>query len=352
MSKRRALISVSDKSGIVELTRILLKFGFEIISSGGTARDLRENGFDVTTVEEITRFPEMLDGRVKTLHPRIHGALLARREEAHLRQLKEQGIHPIDVVVVNLYPFEQAVTRDDISEYEAVEEIDIGGPTLLRAAAKNYRWVAAISDPSQYADIIQQLEKNNGTTDEAFRKSCAVTVFRTLARYNASIADFFDDPEALLPETFTLSGIKQKALRYGENPHQQAAWYRHPAAGESGALHKLHGKELSFNNLLDIQAALNTVNAFPAQTPACVIVKHNNPCGVGIGATAQEAHERARSTDPLSSFGGIIAVNRPVDIALAEGSLSEDAFAEWIRDHLRLKTDQRIHEPEAGYGDR
>ncbi|RMH60735.1 MAG: bifunctional phosphoribosylaminoimidazolecarboxamide formyltransferase/IMP cyclohydrolase PurH [Calditrichaeota bacterium] len=347
--KRRALISVSDKTGVETLARALIRHDYEIISSGGTFRYLSEHAIPVIPVEDVTRFPEMLDGRVKTLHPRIHGALLARREESHLKQLKEQNITPIDVVVVNLYPFEQAVSRSDISEAEAVEEIDIGGPTLLRAAAKNFRWVTALHSPRQYTAFIEQLDTNNGTTDGAFRQHCAVGVFRALARYNAAIARFFDPEAETLPETFVLSGIKQQTLRYGENPHQQAAWYRHADAGAHGALKQWHGKELSFNNLLDIQSALNTVNTFPADTPACVIVKHNNPCGVGTGATAKEAQERARSTDPVSSFGGIIAVNQPVDMELAESiapyfteCIVAPAFHQDARERLQKKKNLRL----------
>ncbi len=314
MSRKRALISLSNKQNIEEVARALIRFDYEIISSGGTFRFLRERDIPVTAIEEVTGFPEMLDGRVKTLHPRIHGAILARREAAHLEQLARHKIELISTVIVNLYPFEEATAREDVTLTEAVEQIDIGGPTLLRAAAKNFQWVTVLSDPDQYPAFLEQLQRNGGDTDEAFRRQCAARVFRTLARYNASIAGYLDE-EKTLPETFVLSGVKQQGLRYGENPHQQAAWYTAVNTAPLGDVRQLHGKELSFNNLLDIQAALNIVAEF--NNPACVIIKHNNPCGIGTAEKLSEAHALARSTDPVSSFGGIISFNRGVDETLA-----------------------------------
>ncbi len=315
MSRKRALISLSDKQNIEEVARALIRFDYEIISSGGTFRFLQDRGIPVTPIEEVTGFPEMLDGRVKTLHPHIHGGILARREAEHMRQLAQHKIELISTVIVNLYPFEQATARKDISLLEAVEQIDIGGPTLLRAAAKNFQWVTVLSDPDQYPAFMEQLQANGGDTDEAFRKQCAVRVFQTLARYNASIADYFNE-EKELPQTYVMSGIKEQALRYGENPHQQAAWYKAVNKSSLGDIKQLHGRELSFNNLLDIQAALNIVAEF--DSAACVIIKHNNPCGIGTAENLSQAHRLARSTDPVSSFGSIISFNRVVDATLAE----------------------------------
>ena len=315
MSRKRALISLSDKQNIEEVARALIRFDYEIISSGGTFRFLQDCGIPVTPVDEVTGFPEILDGRVKTLHPHIHGGILARREAAHMRQLAQHKIELISTVIVNLYPFEKATAREDISLPEAVEQIDIGGPTLLRAAAKNFHWVTVLSDPDQYPAFMEQLQANGGDTDEAFRKQCAVRVFQTLARYNASIADYLNE-EKELPQTYVMSGIKEQALRYGENPHQRAAWYKAVNKSSLGDIRQLHGRELSFNNLLDIQAALNIVAEF--ESAACVIIKHNNPCGIGTAENLSEAHKLARSTDPVSSFGSIISFNRVVDAALAE----------------------------------
>lgn len=316
---RRALISVSDKTGIVELGQALAKQNIEIISTGGTFQVLEQAGVAVTGISDVTDFPEILDGRVKTLHPKVHGGLLAVRDsQKHQQQMKENEIEAIDLVVVNLYPFQQTIAKRDVSVADAIENIDIGGPSMVRSAAKNHRYVTVVVDPSDYGRLIEQIE-NNGGTDEALRRELATKAFGHTAAYDALIAEYLngliDQP---FPEQLTLTFNKQQSLRYGENPHQQAAFYRQPLAtqGVIATCEQLQGKELSYNNISDANAALELVGEFI--NPTVVAVKHMNPCGVGTGATITEAYQKAYEADPISIFGGIIATNVPVDGATAE----------------------------------
>ncbi len=321
---RRALLSVSDKTGIVAFARALHEMGVQIISTGGTARALQEAGIPVTPVEQVTGFPEMMEGRVKTLHPAIHAGILAdRRKPEHLQALQKAGIEPIDLVCVNLYPFESTVARPDVRLDEAIENIDIGGPTMVRAAAKNHESVAIVVDPADYEGIIEEMKTNGGTISLETRRRLAAKAFAHTAFYDAQIAAYLRQqftPETLFPQEFTVALRKAQELRYGENPHQQAAFYRVPGFNEPSiaTARQIHGKELSYNNLLDCDAALELVKEFATDRPACVIIKHTNPCGVAVADTLPEAVERARMADPVSAFGGIMALNRPVDAATAE----------------------------------
>lgn len=330
---RRALISVSDKSGILELARFLVARGVQILSTGGTARLLAEQSVAVTEVSDFTGFPEMMDGRVKTLHPKIHGGILGRRglDEA---VMAENGIQPIDLVVVNLYPFEQTVAHPDCTLEQAIENIDIGGPTLLRAAAKNHAAVTVVVDPADYARLMADMEAQDGAVSDALRFDLAVKVFEHTARYDGAIANHFgamlDNGQAAgFPRTFNLQFRKAQGMRYGENPHQQAAFYvgRDREASISTA-RQLQGKELSYNNIADTDAALECVKQFD-EGPACVIVKHANPCGVALDDNLLAAYDRAFRTDPESAFGGIIAFNRPLDGATISAIL-ERQFVEVI----------------------
>ncbi|ATY83800.1 bifunctional phosphoribosylaminoimidazolecarboxamide formyltransferase/inosine monophosphate cyclohydrolase [Kyrpidia spormannii] len=311
---RRALISVSDKTGIVELGQKLAAAGVEILSTGGTSRVLREAGVAVKDVSDFTGFPEILDGRVKTLHPRVHGGILALRDrEEHRRQMEEHGLEPIDAVVVNLYPFRETVSRPGARFEEIVEQIDIGGPSLIRAAAKNHRHVAVVVDPADY-DRLAEAAGGGAPLGEGDRLALAAKAFRHTAAYDAVIAGYLSDRAGeRFPEQLTLTYDRVQSLRYGENPHQPAAFYREPFAGPStlAGARQLHGKELSYNNLLDADAALHLVREF--QGPTAVAVKHTNPCGVGWGETLADAFHEAYEADPVSIFGGIIAVNRPLD---------------------------------------
>ena len=306
---RRALISVSDKSGLAELGQALVKADVEILSTGGTYTALQKAGIPVTEVASHTGFPEMMDGRVKTLHPKIHGGILGRRgidEEV----MADNDISPIDLVVVNLYPFAATIAKDDCTDELAIENIDIGGPTMVRAAAKNHASVLTVVDPADYAQLSEYLAAN--TIDAAMCRSFAVKAFRHTAQYDATVAGYLGSEE-LLPDSLTLTFDKMDNMRYGENPHQQAAFYRevNPAkSGQIASYTQLQGKELSYNNVADTDAALECVKVF--DQPACVIVKHANPCGVGIGADLMEAYNKAFTTDPTSAFGGIIAFNRPL----------------------------------------
>ncbi|WP_066186300.1 MULTISPECIES: bifunctional phosphoribosylaminoimidazolecarboxamide formyltransferase/IMP cyclohydrolase [Gracilibacillus] len=315
--KKRALLSVSDKSNLVPFAEGLDKLGYELISTGGTLRALQEAGLPAKAVSEITHFDEILDGRVKTLHPFIHAGLLARRdEESHLQQLAERDIAPIDIVVVNLYPFKETIAKPDVTEEDAIENIDIGGPTMLRAASKNFRDVTVVVDPTDYDAVLASLE---GEGSLEFRKTLAAKVFRHTANYDAMIANYFVDiTEEQDPETFTQTFEKVQSLRYGENPHQEAAFYKEGnVSGASIAnAEQLHGKELSYNNIQDANAALEIVLEFEEQ-PAAVAVKHMNPCGVGIGDNLSDAFQKAYDADPVSIFGGIVALNREVDEATA-----------------------------------
>jgi len=316
---RRALVSVSNKEGIDELAKGLVGLGFDLISTGGTAKLLRERGIAVRDISEITGFPEMLDGRVKTLHPKIHGGLLGRRRlPEHVEQMRRHGIDPIDVVVVNLYPFEATIAKPGCTFEEAIENIDIGGPSMLRSAAKNFEEVAVVVDPADYPRLLQELARPEGVSHET-RLGFARKVFAHTAKYDGLIASYLErrspagEAATRFPQTLVLHYEKAQNLRYGENPHQQAAFYRDPSVTEACLAHarQLHGKEMSYNNFLDAHAALELVKEF--DTTAVVIVKHSNPCGVALGATPAEAYRKAREGDPVSAFGGVAAFNRPVD---------------------------------------
>ena len=314
---RRALISVSDKTNIVEFAKGLEKHGFEIISTGGTFTYLKNNGVACISIEDVTHFPEILEGRVKTLHPKIHGGLLSKRgNELHNKHVAENNIEYIDLVCVNLYPFEATVKKEGVSEEEIIENIDIGGPSMLRSAAKNFNDVTVVTDIRDYDRILNELE--NGGITLATRRSLAIKVFNTTASYDAAIANYFNKADNLIPEKLTLSYTLEDTLRYGENPHQKAYHYVQDN-NESYALQnavQLHGKEMSYNNIQDASAALDILAEF--DEIACVAVKHMNPCGVAIGKDVFEAYSRAYDADPVSIFGGIVAVNGVVDKATAE----------------------------------
>ncbi|RYY73458.1 MAG: bifunctional phosphoribosylaminoimidazolecarboxamide formyltransferase/IMP cyclohydrolase, partial [Comamonadaceae bacterium] len=326
-----ALISVSDKAGIAELAAALHAQGVRLISTGGTAKLLAEQGLPVTEVAEVTGFPEMLDGRVKTLHPMVHGGLLARRDvPAHMQALAQHGIATIDILVVNLYPFEATVAKAGCTLDDAIENIDIGGPAMVRSAAKNWKDVAVLTDASQYQGVIDEL-KAAGKLSDKTRFALAVAAFNRISNYDGAISDYLsslgDDPAASAgqaPQRSAFAGqangrfVKLQDLRYGENPHQQAAFYRdlYPAPGSLVTAQQLQGKELSYNNIADADAAWECVKSFDG--PACVIVKHANPCGVALGTDALSAYSKAFQTDPTSAFGGIIAFNRALDGAAAQ----------------------------------
>ena len=332
---KRALISVSDKTGIVELARALVALRIDILSTGGTAKLLSAAGIPVQEVSDYTGFPEMLDGRVKTLHPKIHGGLLGRRDlDSHVHAMQEHGIPPIDLVVVNLYPFEQAVARPECDLENAVENIDIGGPTLLRAAAKNHGSVTVLVDSADYEPVLTEMQKNHGAVTSATRFRLATKVFEHTARYDGAIANYLgairaDGSRARFPHTYNSQFIQAQEMRYGENPHQQAAFYvePHPAEACVSTAQQLQGKELSFNNVADTDAALECVKAF--DETACVIVKHANPCGVAVADSVLDAYQQAYITDPTSAFGGIIAFNRPLDAVTAK-AIVERQFVEVI----------------------
>ncbi len=318
MTIRRALISVSDKDGLVDFARGLSENGVELISTGGTKSLLEENGIPVMGISEVTGFPEVLDGRVKTLHPAVHGGLLAVRDSAsHQQQMKALGLDYIDLVVVNLYPFQQTIARADATYEEAIENIDIGGPTMLRSAAKNHAFVTVVTDAADYAEVLRQIGENKDTDLET-RKRLAAKVFRHTAAYDALISDYLSRQTGEpFPERYTVTFEKVQDLRYGENPHQKAAFYRRPLAGAGNipGAEQLHGKELSYNNIGDANAALQILKEF--SEPAVVAVKHMNPCGVGIGSDIHEAFRKAYDADPVSIFGGIVAANRTLQAATA-----------------------------------
>ncbi|MDR0856191.1 MAG: bifunctional phosphoribosylaminoimidazolecarboxamide formyltransferase/IMP cyclohydrolase [Clostridiales bacterium] len=316
---KSALLSVSDKTGIIPFARALLALGYRLISTGGTYNALKAEGLDVVNISEVTGFPECLDGRVKTLHPAVHAGLLARRgEKAHMEQLKKLKIDTIDVVAVNLYPFKQAISDPHCTRAHAVENIDIGGPTKLRSAAKNYQDVVVVTDPSDYAEVVDRLKKN--TADEAFRLSLMYKVFAHTAEYDTLIAAYLRGQAGITsPDRITYAYEKVQALRYGENPHQSAVFYKDvfpPVAGSIPQAEQLNGKELSFNNIGDANGAIAILKEFSDKT-ACVAVKHANPCGVAVGESVCGAFVRARDADPISIFGGIVAFNRKVDAAAA-----------------------------------
>lgn len=349
---RRALISVHDKTGVVEFARALATLGVEILSTGGTAKLLRDAGIAVVDVSEVTGFPEMLDGRVKTLHPNVHGGILARRDlPAHMGALAGHGIRPIDLVVVALYPFEQTVARPDATMQDAIENIDVGGPTMIRAAAKNHDSVGVITDPGQYADVLEELRKNEAALSPQTRYRLAHEAFRRTAQYDAAIAAYLREPAARrwpraakgehapaseagagdtpFPARLHVEASRVQWLRYGENPHQRAAFYR-PGGAPVGlaAAAQLHGPELSYTNMLDWSAALSLLLEF--SDPAAVVIKHTNPCGVALGQSVGEAMRRARSCDPVSIYGGIVGVNRRLDLEVVKelsGILLEILFA-------------------------
>ncbi len=333
---KRALISVSDKSGVASFAAALSKRGVEILSTGGTARLLTEQDVPVIEVAEYTGFPEMMDGRVKTLHPRIHGGILGRRGEDD-QVMHENEIRPIDLVVVNLYPFEETVARPDCDLPTAIENIDIGGPTLIRAAAKNHRDVTVVCDPADYDRVLEAMTANAGAVDDQTRLDLAVRAFEHTAQYDGAIANYLgaiiEHPEGKpegLPRTFNMQFRKRQAMRYGENPHQTAAFYvgRGGCEASLASAEQLQGKALSYNNIADTDAALECVKQFD-DAPTCVIVKHANPCGVAVGENLLDAYERAFSTDPESAFGGIIAVNELLDGETAAAIVSRQ-FVEVI----------------------
>ncbi|MEA2191366.1 MAG: phosphoribosylaminoimidazolecarboxamide formyltransferase / cyclohydrolase [Solirubrobacteraceae bacterium] len=320
---RRALLSVSDKRGIVEFALGLADLGVQLVSTGGTARTLIDAGLDVRSIEDFTGFPEIMDGRVKTLHPRLYAGLLAVRSDPdHVAALAEHEIEEVDLVCVNLYPFETTAARRDAGEAEIVENIDIGGPTMIRAAAKNHAFAAVVTSPESYDAVLDELRRSEGRLSTTTRESLAAEAFAYTARYDTAIARWFAEKSEDFPPLHVRAYEKITDLPYGENPHQRAAYYAQVGSRRHvlSMVHQHHGKQLSFNNLLDLDAVRKIVADFTE--PACVIVKHNNPCGAALGSSALDAYERAFATDPLSAFGGVIAFNRPVDAATAE-QLSE-----------------------------
>jgi len=319
MNIKRALISVSDKTGVVEFAKELHNYGIEIISTGGTMKTLMEAGIPVRYVSDVTGFPEIMDGRVKTLNPYIHGGILAVRDNpTHIEAMEKHNILPIDMVVVNLYPFRETIEKPDVSLEDAIENIDIGGPTMIRAASKNYQYVTVVVNPSKYHDILSQL-KENGDISLNFRMALAKEAFSYTAEYDACITNYLAGQlgEGQFADTVHLVYEKIQPLRYGENPQQQAAFYRQKHYTGSGVAnaHQLHGKELSFNNIVDVEAAYSIVAEF--EKPAAAIIKHTNPCGTGVGNDLSEAYTKAYEADPLSAYGGIIALNREVDVVTA-----------------------------------
>ncbi len=330
---RRALLSVSDKTGLVEFARGLSEFGVELISTGGTRQALAGAGLAVRDISDITGFPEMLDGRVKTLHPHVHGAILAIRDDAeHARKLKEHGIDPIDLVVCNLYPFQATVAKNGSTHAEIIENIDIGGPAMLRSAAKNYQDVAVLVEPGQYGVTLAELREHQGALTLVTRERLAATAFAHVAEYDAAIDAYFSGRvnSSHFPEVLAPRWHRRQSLRYGENPHQPAAFYvdsthRHSSVASAEVL---HGKELSFNNILDLDSALNLVREF--SEPASVVIKHNNPCGAAVASTLAESFQNAYEGDPLSAFGGVLAFNRPIDDATAMLITEPNRFIECI----------------------
>jgi phosphoribosylaminoimidazolecarboxamide formyltransferase/IMP cyclohydrolase len=351
MKVTQALISVSDKTGVLEFAQALVKLNIKLLSTGGTAKMLRDAGLPVTDVSDYTGFPEMLDGRVKTLHPKVHGGILGRRDlDDHKATMDAHDIPRIDLVVVNLYPFVQTVAKPDCTLEDAIENIDIGGPTMVRAAAKNHGneqgGVGIVTDPEDYELILEELENNAGVLTYKTRFELAKKAFVHTARYDSAIANWLTSLDETnkpgpFPEQFQLAFDKVETLRYGENPHQIAAFYKEttPAAGTISSYHQLQGKELSYNNIADADAAWECVKAFdPVAGPACVIVKHANPCGVALAPSAEAAYRKAFSTDPTSAFGGIIAFNTAIDKAAAEaiaGQFAEVIIAPEITEEAR-----------------
>src|SRR5678815_1290735 len=342
---QRALLSVTDKSGIADFARQLRELGVELISTGGTAKLLRDSGIEVKDVSEVTGFPEMLDGRVKTMHPRITGGILAVRGNAdHVRALQEHDIQPIDMVVVNLYQFEKAAAKAGVTLDELIENIDIGGPTMIRSAAKNFQDVAVVVSPSDYAAIADEMRSSGGAISRETKWRLAQKAFRTTAEYDSAITARLAqvDGAAPLPARLDIRAEKLMDLRYGENPHQSAALYGTHAGGIAGA-EQLHGKELSYNNLVDLDAAWQLVNEF--DQPASAIIKHTNPCGCAEGTTLAESYRRAFEADPVSAFGGVLAFNRTVDVETAQeiGKTFIEAIAapDYSADALNILTSKK-----------
>ncbi len=333
---RRALVSVSNKDGLAPFAKGLAELGFEILSTGGTRRHLEEAGIPVIDVARYTGFPEMMEGRVKTLHPKVHGAILGRPDvPGDAAAMKEHGIVPFEMVICNLYPFQETIAKPGVTVEDAIEQIDIGGPSMIRSAAKNHARVAVVTRPAQYPVVLEALK--GGHLGDAFRRELALAAFEMTADYDRAIANYFtkldlETPgeEQPMPAALDLSFRRAMPLRYGENPHQQAAWYVEPdfPPASLSAAKQLHGKELSYNNLLDLDAALNIAREF--SEPAAVVIKHNNPCGCGIGETLAAAFDRAYAGDPVSAFGSIIGFNRPLDAATAEKLAEPDRFVEAI----------------------
>ncbi|MBL1227038.1 bifunctional phosphoribosylaminoimidazolecarboxamide formyltransferase/IMP cyclohydrolase [Enterococcus sp. BWR-S5] len=361
MTKKRALISVSDKTGVADFAKRLTELGVEIISTGGTKTMLEQAGIATIGIEDVTAFPEMMDGRVKTLHPKIHGGLLGRRDvPEHMAAMEEHAIQPIDIVCVNLYPFKETIQKPDTTVEEAIENIDIGGPSMLRSAAKNHQFVTVVVDPSDYAAVLEELDQN-GETTFATRQKLAAKVFRHTAAYDALIAGYLTELTGEAePESLTLTYERKQTLRYGENSHQQAAFYQDalPVPFSIASAKQLHGKELSYNNIKDGDAAIRIAREF--DQPAVVAVKHMNPCGIGIGEDILSAYNAAYEADPVSIFGGIIVLNREVNEAVAEKmhqlfleiiiapSFSEKAFEILsAKKNLRLMTLDFTHKDEA-----
>ncbi len=356
MSKiRRAIVSVSDKTGITELAQTLDSMGVEILSTGGTARALREEGVTVRDISEYTGFPEMMDGRLKTLHPKIHGGLLGRRDNAaDVESMKQHGIEPIDLVVVNLYPFESTISKPDATFADVIENIDIGGPAMLRAAAKNFADVAVVVDPADYAHIMEEMRNLGGGLSYSTRSRLCQKVFAHTSSYDTMIAKYLADVmEAVdeeMPETLTMTYQRKSILRYGENPHQKAAAYTERAEGLSlFDANIIQGKEMSFNNYYDVHSALMLALEF--EDPACAIIKHNNPCGVALGEGAADAYVKALKTDPVAAFGGVLAFNVPVDgdaareiIKTFVEAVIAPGYAAEARDILAAKPDIRLLE--------
>jgi len=330
---RRALVSVTDKTGIVDFCAALAAFGVEIVSTGGTAKALSEAGVKVRPIDDLTGFPEMMDGRVKTLHPRVHGGLLARRDvPAHMTAAREHGIDMIDMVVVNLYAFEATVAKEGVTLETAIENIDIGGPSMLRSAAKNFESVTVVTDPECYFSILEEMAVNGGATLYQTRKALAIDVYRTTSAYDNAIFSWLSREGASEPTPFPHDTrfflAKVQDLRYGENPHQQAAFYRFADSKPMtlARSEQLHGKELSYNNILDTDACWTAVREFAE--PACVIVKHMNPCGTAIGDDVVAAYDKAHASDPISAYGGVMAFNRPVPVGVAEHINANGQFVE------------------------
>jgi len=339
---KRALLSVSDKTGLVEFARGLNDLGIELVSTGGTAKSLLEAGLPILGISDITHFPEMLDGRVKTLHPAVHGALLADRSKPeHMETIAAHDIIPIDLVVVNLYLFAETIARPGVTREEAVENIDIGGPSMIRSAAKNHASVAVVVSPNDYSAVLSELERSGGSLSQGTRSRLAAQAYAHTAAYDATITNYLaahlpeeNEAEAgqAFPDLLTLSFTKVQDLRYGENPHQKAAFYREPGAASGLAYaKKLNGRELSFNNIYDLNAAYNLVQEFTDQSmPAAAIIKHTNPCGAAIANTLAEAFQKAREGDPISAFGGILAVNQHIDVETANSITGKNTFFEAI----------------------